>query len=66
MSHSQKTKKALLKRIKITAGKKILKRPNHQNHFNAKENSNQSRAKHGDMATPHSLIKDVKALISNF
>lgn len=61
-----KTKKALAKRIKITAGKKILKRPNHQNHFNAREDSNHRRQKHGDMATPHHLIKDAKHLISNF
>ncbi len=61
-----KTKKALSKRIKITGGGKILKRPPNQNHFNARADSNHSRAKHGDVHTPKSLIKDAKALIYNF
>lgn len=40
-----KTRKALLKRIKITKRKKILHRPTHQGHFNAKESGNTTRKK---------------------
>lgn len=40
-----KSNKALLKRIKITGRKKILKRPLHQSHFNAKESGNKTRKK---------------------
>jgi len=65
MSHSMKTKKALSKRIKVTGNKKLLKRPQGQNHFNSKDSGNETRSKHGDMATPHSLIKDAKALLQN-
>ena len=61
-----KTKKALLKRIKITGGKKIMKRPNHQNHFNAKESGNVTRGKKGDNLAPKELNKLAKVLISNY
>ncbi len=40
-----KTRKALLKRIKITKRRKILHRPIHQGHFNAKESGNKTRSK---------------------
>lgn len=64
MSKKHKTKKALLKRIKITGGGKILKRPPHQDHFNAKESGNQTRGKRGFVHTPHELIRAAGALIS--
>jgi len=40
-----KPNKALLKRIKVTGRKKILKRALHQSHFNAKESGNKTRQK---------------------
>ncbi len=40
-----KTRKSLLKRLKITGRKKILRRAIHQGHFNAKESGNQTRKK---------------------
>ena len=40
-----KTRKALLKRIKITGRKKILKRATHQDHLNAKDSGNRTRGK---------------------
>jgi len=40
-----KTKKALLKRIKITGRKKILRRITRQSHFNAKESGKKTRKK---------------------
>ena len=66
MSHGMKTKKALFKRIKITGGGKVMKRPPGQNHFNSKDSGNASRAKHGDKLAPHSLAKDAKVLLSQF
>ncbi|OGN27273.1 MAG: hypothetical protein A2941_00235 [Candidatus Yanofskybacteria bacterium RIFCSPLOWO2_01_FULL_49_17] len=65
MTHSGKTKKALLKRIKITASGKILKRHPGQNHFNAKDSGNRGRAKHGDIVAPKELLDKSKALIFN-
>lgn len=66
MMHGLKTKKALLKRVKITGRKKILKRPPHQNHFNAKESGEQTRNKRGDVTGPKELRKEAKALISTY
>lgn len=57
-----KTKKALLKRIKITGTGKIMKRPPRQNHFNAKDSGNQTRQKRGDKVGPRELIHSAKAL----
>jgi len=43
-----KTHKALVKRIKISKRKKILKRATGQNHYNSKENGKAGRAKKSD------------------
>ncbi len=40
-----KTKKALLKRIRVTSKGKIMRRSVRQGHFNAKESSNKTRGK---------------------
>jgi len=40
-----KTRKALLKRIKITGRGKILRRPARQDHFNAKDPGQKTQAK---------------------
>ena len=65
MANSGKTKKALLKRIKITSTGKIMKRHPGQNHFNAKDSGNRTRAKHGDKRAPYELTDKSKALIFN-
>lgn len=66
MTHGAKTKKALLKRVKITGGNKIMKRPPGQNHFNAKNSGDQTRQKRGDKAGPHELIKSTKSLLTRY
>lgn len=66
MTHGAKTKKALLKRVKITGGNKIMKRPPHQNHFNAKDSGNQTRQKRGDKVGPHELTKSTKSLLTRY
>lgn len=43
-----KTRKAVSKRFKITAGKKVLKRAARQNHFNARQDSDHRRNKQKD------------------
>jgi len=44
-----KTKKALIKKIKITKNKKVTRRKTGHNHYNSKENGKVGRAKKGDM-----------------
>lgn len=40
-----KTNKSISKRFKVTRNKKVLFRPMHQDHFNAKDTGNQTRRK---------------------
>jgi ribosomal protein L35 len=44
-----KTKKALVKKIKITKGKKVLRRSTGQNHYNSKETGKVGRDKKSDV-----------------
>lgn len=43
-----KTRKALVKKIKLTKGGKVKRRTTGQNHFNAKESGNVTRSKRND------------------
>ncbi len=60
-----KTKKALAKRLKITGGKKILKRRTHQDHLNAKDSGNRTRRKREVNKLSSSNRKVVKRLLPN-
>ncbi|HRY82392.1 MAG TPA: 50S ribosomal protein L35 [Candidatus Moranbacteria bacterium] len=44
-----KTKKALIKKVKITKNKKVLRRSTGQNHYNSKEDGAVGREKKGDL-----------------
>ncbi len=44
---STKTVKFATKRLKLTKKGKVLFRPSHQNHFNAKQTGDQARHKRG-------------------
>lgn len=44
-----KTKKALIKRIKISKNKKVLRRKTGQNHYNSKETGEAGRDKKGSV-----------------
>lgn len=44
-----KTKKALVKKIKVTKSKKVLRRATGQNHFNSKETGKVGRDKKSDV-----------------
>ncbi len=66
MTHRAKTKKALLKRVKITGSGKILKR-RRQDYFSAPESSSGARQKKkGDKIGPHELIKSTKSLLTRY
>lgn len=55
-----KSKKAILKRFKITKKKKLLHRLPNQNHFNAKESGNKKRKKHKLTSITKTEIKNLK------
>ena len=62
-SKKMKTNKSLAKRIKITSSGKIMKRPPHQGHFNARANGDSTRRKHGLVVAPREMTDKAKALI---
>ena len=43
-----KTKKSVIKKVKITKNKSVLRRSTGQNHYNSKENGAEGRAKKKD------------------
>ncbi len=45
----QKTKKALIKKIRVTKSKKVLRRYTKQNHYNSKQTGNLKRKKRKDV-----------------
>ncbi|OGN13821.1 MAG: hypothetical protein A3J47_03770 [Candidatus Yanofskybacteria bacterium RIFCSPHIGHO2_02_FULL_43_22] len=65
MSHKGKTNKSFLKRVKITGRSKLMKRPPHQDHFNAKEGGDSARQKKGHIMAPKSLIRSAKELLQS-
>jgi ribosomal protein L35 len=55
----QKTRKAVVKKFKITAKKKVLRRKSRQNHFNARQDSNQRRLKRTDLLVEGKDAKNI-------
>ncbi len=66
MAKRQKTNKTVTKRIKITGGKKIIRRKQNQSHFNAKESGNKTRSKRKDIQIPSTSKKIIKKLLPNY
>lgn len=58
-----KTNKSYSKRIKVTKNGKLKVRPKGQNHFNAKESGNTTRAKRGTAANFVMTTKQVSRLL---
>lgn len=54
-----KTRKSVAKRFKITSKKKVLRRASRQNHFNARQDSNQKRAKRSDKQVSGKAAKNI-------
>ncbi len=55
----QKTRKSLVKKIKVTKNKKVLRRYTKQNHFNAKQTGELKRKKRRDQRLAKSDEKNV-------
>ena len=51
--------------VKFTGTGKMMKRPPHQDHFNAKEGGDSARQKKGHLMAPKSLIKSAKELLQS-
>lgn len=60
-----KTHKGTAKRIKVTGGKKkkYIERRTTQDHFNAKESGNKTRAKRNDQQVDKTSRKHIKRLL---
>lgn len=58
-----KTKKSILKRFKITKTGKILRRPVHQDHFNAKDSGKKRRLKRRWIKVSGADAKKIRKLL---
>lgn len=59
-----KSKKSLLKKIKVTASKKVLRRYTKQNHFNCKQTGSFKRKKRSDVEIVGQEAKNIlKAIV---
>lgn len=58
-----KTKKSVLKRFKITASGKILHRPVHQDHFNARDTGKKKRLKRRWLQVTGAQVKALRKLL---
>lgn len=56
---SNKTNKSITKRFRLTKNKILLRRPQHQDHFNAKETGEEKRRKKGFKQLKGKIAKDI-------
>ncbi len=56
---SRKSNKSITKRFKITKNKKVLFRPLHQDHYNAKDSGNETRRKRGVKRLKGAIAKKI-------
>ena len=56
---SGKTKKSIAKRFKLTKNKRLMRRPQHQDHFNAKESGKEKRRKRGVKKLQGTIAKKI-------
>jgi ribosomal protein L35 len=61
----QKTRKALIKKIKITKKRKVLRRSTNQNHYNSKDTGSEGRKKRKDVRLFRSDEKNFLKAIFN-
>lgn len=54
-----KTQKSIIKRFKITKNKHLMRRPQHQDHFNAKESGAEKRRKRGVKRLKGTIAKEI-------
>lgn len=55
-----KTRKTLAKKVKITGAGKVIRRTTGQNHFNAKESGDTTRAKRSDKNVAKAEAKNIR------
>jgi len=60
-----KTRKTVAKRIKITAGGKLLKRKGGQNHFNSRDAGKITRKKRRDLSVSGAYMTTLKLMMPN-
>jgi large subunit ribosomal protein L35 len=53
-----KARKAVAKRFKTTGTGKVIRRKSNQNHFNARQTSQQKRAKRGNQVVVNKKVSD--------
>lgn len=58
-----KTNKSMVKRMKVTASGKIIKRKAGQDHFNSRESGNTTRNKRTDVGVSKTLKRALKTLM---
>jgi len=61
-----KTRKTIVKRIKMTKTGKLLKRCGGQDHFNARESGNTTRNKRRDKTVSKAFARNIKMLMSGY
>jgi ribosomal protein L35 len=61
----QKTRKALIKKIKITKKRKVLRRSTSQNHYNSKDTGSEGRKKRKDVRLFRSDEKNILKAVYN-
>jgi ribosomal protein L35 len=60
----QKTKKSLVKKVKVTGSGKITVRATGQNHHNTRDTGKATRAKRGDKAVYPAVAKNIQKALS--
>jgi ribosomal protein L35 len=60
----QKTKKSLVKKIKVTGSGKITVRATGQNHYNSRATGKQTRNKRGDQGVYPAVEKNIQKALS--
>ncbi|MCR4278472.1 MAG: 50S ribosomal protein L35 [bacterium] len=61
-----KSRKTIVKRIKMTKTGKLLKRYGGQDHFNARESGNTTRKKRRDKTVSKAFARNIKMLMSGY
>ncbi len=54
-----KSKKSIIKRFKITRNRVLIRRPQHQDHFNAKESGEKKRKKRKEKKLKRGIAKKI-------
>lgn len=60
----QKTRKSVIKKVKVTSSGKLKTRATGQNHYNSRMTGNQKRSKRKDQDVYPAVAKNIKAALS--